>query len=104
MNQWLLITLLAVTTYLSRVIGVEIMAGRKLSPTLRLYFSYLPVGIITALIIKQILVPVNGQPAVSLPVLIGCLATAIAIKKIKVFLPAIIIGVIAGLLARYFLT
>lgn len=38
LNNWILIGLLSVSTYISRIIGVEIMAGRKMSSTLRLYF------------------------------------------------------------------
>lgn len=105
LNHWTLIGLLSVSTYISRIIGVEIMAGRKMSPTLRLYFNYISVGIISALIIKQILVPMDGgQLDISFPVLIGCLSTAVTIKIIKIFLPSVAIGVIIGLLARYFLT
>ncbi len=75
-----------------------------MSATLRLYFNYVPIGIISALIIKQILVPTNGQLAISFPVLIGCLSTAITIKIIKMFLPAIMIGAIIGWLARYLIS
>ena len=103
LNHWLLIGLLSVSTYLSRILGVEMMAGREMSPSLRLYFNYVPVAIIAALIIKQILVPVDGQLVISLPVLIGCLSTAMAIKIVKMFLPSIIIGGMAGLFVRYLL-
>jgi branched-subunit amino acid transport protein len=78
------------------------MAGRKMSSTLRLYFNYVPVGIISALIIKQILIPTDGQLNISFPVLIGCLSTAITIKIIKRFLPSVVIGVMIGMLVRYF--
>ncbi|MEA1961022.1 MAG: AzlD domain-containing protein [Bacillota bacterium] len=101
LDHWILIGLLAVSTYISRIFGVEIMAEREMSPTLRLYFSYVPVAIMSALVVKQILVPTDGQLVISLPVLIGCLATAIAIKKLNAFLPSVVIGVIIGLLARY---
>jgi branched-subunit amino acid transport protein len=102
-NHWLLISLLSVSTFLSRIIGVEIMAGREMNPTLRLYFNYVPVAIISALIINQMLTTTNGQIVISFPVLIGCLATAITIKIIKRFLPSVVIGIAIGLLARYFL-
>lgn len=101
LNNWILIGLLSVTTFISRMIGLEIMAVREISPTLRLYFNYVPVGIITALIVKQILVPTNGQLVISFPVLIGCIATAIAIRLIKTFLPSVMIGAFIGWLARY---
>lgn len=104
LNHWILIGLLSVSTYMSRIIGVEIMAGRKMSSTLRLYFNYMPIGIISALIIKQILVPTDGQLTISISVLIGCLSTAIAAKVIKTFLPPVLIGMSIGLLVRYFLT
>lgn len=102
LNNWILIILLAITTFLSRIIGLEIMARQKMNPTLRLYFSYVPVAIISALIVTQILSTPNGQLIISYPVLISCLATAIAIKTIKMFLPSAIIGIAIGLLTRYF--
>ncbi|MGF7057939.1 AzlD domain-containing protein [Brassicibacter mesophilus] len=104
LSRWILIGLLSVSTYISRIIGVEIMSGREMSPTLRLYFNYVPVGVISALIIKQIFVPVDGQLIISLPILIGCLFTAIAVKKVKMFLPSVVFGAIVGLLTRYFFT
>ncbi|WP_261134010.1 AzlD domain-containing protein [Bacillus sp. Marseille-Q3570] len=100
-NHWLLISFLSVTTYISRIIGVEFMAGREMSPTLRLYFNYVPVGILTALIIKQIFTPVDGQLVISLPVLLGCFFSATGMKLFKNFLPAVVLGVIGGLLTRY---
>lgn len=104
LNNWVIIGLLAFSTYISRILGLKIMAGLEMSPTLRLYFNYVPVGIISALIIKQILVPVGGQLVISLPVLIGCISTAIAVKKTKMFLPSVILGGIIGLLTRYYFT
>lgn len=101
-NVWLFIGLLAVSTYLSRIIGLEIMAGRKMSPALHLYFQYVPVGIISALIIKQIFVPTDGQLSLSFPVLIGCVSTAFAILTTKRFLPSVGIGILVGWLVRYF--
>ncbi len=103
LDHWILIGLLSVTTYISRIIGVEIMAGREMSPALRLYFNCVPAAIISALLIKQILVPADGQLVISVPVLIGCISSAIIIKVTKSFLPAVVIGVMAGLFARYFL-
>lgn len=104
LEHWILIGLLAVSTYISRIIGIEIMAGREMSATLRLYFNYVPVGIISALIIKQILVPTDGQLAISFPVLIGCLATAITIRIVKIFLPSVMTGAIIGWLTRYLIS
>lgn len=105
LNHWILIGLLSISTYLSRIIGVEIMAGRQMSPTLSIYFSYVPVGIISALIIKQILIPTDGgQLDISFSVLIGCLSTAIIIRKTKMFLLSVVMGAMIGLLARYFLS
>lgn len=60
LNNWILIGLLSVFTYISRIIGIEIMAVGEMNSSLRLYFNYVPVGIMSALIIKQILVPMNG--------------------------------------------
>ncbi|MBS4201995.1 AzlD domain-containing protein [Bacillus sp. FJAT-49732] len=101
MLNWILIGLLAVSTFLSRIIGVSVMAGREMNPTLRLYFSYVPIAIMSALIVKQIFITTNEQLVISLPVLIACLAAAVSIKLTKVFLPSVVIGVLFGLLARY---
>lgn len=101
-NHWILIGLLSIITYLSRMAGIELMAKRKMSPTVSLYFQYVPVAIISALIIKQIFVPINGELVISLPILVGCLATAIAIRLIKVFLPSVFIGAVIGMVSRYF--
>lgn len=100
-NNWILIGLLSLSTYITRIAGIELMAERKMSPTLRLYFNYVPIGIISALIIKQILVPAHGHLVISFPVLIGCISAAIAIKILKMFLPSIIIGGVFGWIARY---
>lgn len=52
-KHWILVGLLTVSTFLSRIIGLEIMARREMNPTLRLYFSYIPVAIMAALIIIE---------------------------------------------------
>nr|WP_281243503.1 AzlD domain-containing protein [Evansella caseinilytica] len=90
-------------TYLSRIIGVEIMAGRERKPALRIYFHYVPIAVISVLIVREILTPGDGQSVISLPVLLGCLATAAATKLLKSFLPAVVIGLVVGLSVRYFL-
>ncbi|MGI6451291.1 MAG: AzlD domain-containing protein [Desulfitobacteriia bacterium] len=103
LNPWLLIGLLFLVTYGSRIIGIEIMAGRKMSPSLRLYFNYVPIAVITAIIVKQVLIPVDGELTISLPVLIGGFFTAAANLLTKRFLPSVLIGIIIGLAVRYFL-
>ncbi|WKB36573.1 AzlD domain-containing protein [Terrilactibacillus sp. S3-3] len=102
LNNWLLIGLVSVTTYLSRIAGVQVVAGRKLNAGMRLYFNFVPIAIISALLIKQIFIPVQSHLAVSYPVLIGCLATTITITRFKMFLPSVAIGIFAGWLTRYF--
>lgn len=102
LNHWILVGLLFVFTYISRIIGIEIMAGREMSSTLRLYFNYVPIAIIAALIVKQVLVPIDGQITISLPVLIGGFFTIIINKVTKNFLLSVIVGIIFGLVVRYF--
>lgn len=103
LNQWMLIGVLAVSTYLSRIIGVEIMAGRKMRPALRLYLNYVPIAIISALIVKQVFIPSEGHLDLSFPVLISCISTAIVIKITKKFLLSTVIGILIGILSRYLL-
>ncbi|RYL93087.1 AzlD domain-containing protein [Sporolactobacillus sp. THM7-4] len=102
-SQWLLIIMLAAVTYFSRILGITVMAGRKLHPVIRLYFNYVPTAIIVALIIKQIFVPSNGHLVLSLPVLAACLAGGLSILLVKKFLPSVVIGVVIGILVRYLL-
>ena len=98
-DVWLFIGLLAVSTYLSRIVGPEIMAGRRMSSALRLYFEQVPVGIMPALIIKRLFTPADGH--LTVPVLVGCLATATAIPTTKRFLPSLLIGILAGWTVRH---
>lgn len=53
LDPWLLIGSLAVLTYISRIIGLRLMAGREMNAALRSYFGYVPVGIIAALIDRK---------------------------------------------------
>ncbi|WP_052364003.1 AzlD domain-containing protein [Geomicrobium sp. JCM 19037] len=54
-QQWLLIIGLAISTYISRLIGLEAMARIKASPLVELYFRYIPASMITALIVVQMM-------------------------------------------------
>lgn len=101
-NHWILIGILSIATYLSRIIGLEFMAGRTMSPAMRLYFQFVPTAIMSALIVKQIWVPADGQLQLSFPVLIGCLAAAVAMKAMNQFLSAVVIGIFIGWLVRHF--
>ncbi|MCQ2010229.1 AzlD domain-containing protein [Sporolactobacillus sp. STSJ-5] len=102
LNQWFLIGALALVTYLSRVIGLEFMSRWKMNPTLRLYFNYVPIAIIAALLVKQIVLPFHGGLTLSIPVLLSCIGTAVMILLTKRFLPSVIVGVVIGVLFRYF--
>ncbi|WP_052398585.1 AzlD domain-containing protein [Geomicrobium sp. JCM 19039] len=54
-QQWLLIIGLAISTYISRLIGLEAMTRIKASPLVELYFRYIPASMITALIVVQMM-------------------------------------------------
>ncbi|QTM99100.1 AzlD domain-containing protein [Sediminibacillus dalangtanensis] len=99
-HDWILIGLLAVSTYFSRIIGTAFMAGRELGPALRRYFDFLPIAIITSLILKQMIIPVNNQLTLSIPVLIGSLVTAVILRISSRFLPSLLTGMLAGILIR----
>ncbi|WP_079494299.1 hypothetical protein [Maledivibacter halophilus] len=66
------------------------MVGRKMNPTLCLYFNYVAAAIMSDLIIKQVLTISNGHVGISFSSLIGCIATTIAIKSTKLFLPSVL--------------
>ncbi|MDN4619071.1 AzlD domain-containing protein [Paenibacillus sp. PsM32] len=103
-EQWILILVLCIVTFLSRLIGVEMMAGRILHPTLRLYFNYVPIAMMVALIVDQIVITDQGSTSISLPIIGGAVAATLMIKVTRSFLPTVIIGVLVGLGIRYLLS
>lgn len=102
-EPWILIMALCIMTFLSRFIGVEMMAGRVLNPTLRLYFNFVPIAIMVALIVDQIFTTDHGSSSISLPILGGSIAAALMIKVTRSFLPTVVVGVLIGLGIRYLL-
>lgn len=102
LDIWFLIIFLAIITYTTRIIGIIFMGNRKMNPTIELYFSYVPAGIIASLIVSQLFVKDSNIP-ISIPVLAGGFMTIILIKTTKSFLLSIVIGIIVGTLTRYFL-
>lgn len=102
-EQWILIIVLCIVTFLSRLIGVEMMAGRAMNPTLRLYFKYVPIAIMAALIVDQMFSNNNGATTISLPVLGGCIAATSMILWKRSFLLTVMVGVVIGLSIRYLL-
>lgn len=98
--NWVLIAALAIGTYASRVIGVEIMANKEMGNTAKVYFSFVPLGIITALVVKQVTVQVDSGLTISWPMVFACLVTGVAIKLNKSFLFAVISGFAAGMMIR----
>lgn len=102
-EPWVLIIVLCIVTFLSRLMGVEIMAGRVLNPTLRLYFNFVPIAIMVALIVDQIFTTNHGSSSISLPILGGSIAAALMIKVTRSFLLTVVIGILVGLGIRYWL-
>lgn len=80
------------------------MAGRILHPTLRLYFNYVPIAMMVALIVDQIVRTDQGSTSISLPIVGGSIAATLMIKVTRSFLPTVIIGVLVGLGIRYLLS
>lgn len=102
-KNWFLILALAALTYISRVAGVRVMAGRKLPPMARRYFQYVPVAVMASLVASQAVTGARGRLGVSLPVLAACLAAAAVMRFSRQFLPAVGAGIAAGLLVRFLL-
>ncbi|GAF15781.1 hypothetical protein JCM19046_180 [Bacillus sp. JCM 19046] len=100
-EQWLLIGLLAIVVFGIRVIGLEWLGKRTFPPLLKRFFYYVPIGIMTALLVKHVLVsPDSTSLALSLPVLITCLGTGLSYFWTKRFLLSVVIGVVLGLAVR----
>lgn len=102
-EHWILIAIIAVLTYASRVIGIELMAGRKLNATVRMYLNHVPIAIMVVLILKQMVTPSDGQLVLSVPVLASCLATILVMNRFKSFLPSFAVGIAVGICVRYWL-
>lgn len=103
MNNWILIIVLALMTYSSRVMGLELMSGRNIRPSFRLYLNYVPIAIISALVIKEIFTVENGRLTFSPVVFFACLLAALIMKKSSNLLLSILSGILFGVGLRFFL-
>lgn len=101
-QQWLLIIGLAISTYISRLIGLEAMTRIKASPLVELYFRYIPASMITALIVVQMMSPENGHTYISIPVLIASIVGMLTMLRSKSLLLSLITGILSGMGVRYF--
>lgn len=71
------ITLMALTTYVARVLGVWLLAGRALPPLTQRFLQHLGVGMIAALVVPS---AINGDKARLLGVVIAA-GLMIVIRK-----------------------
>lgn len=100
-EQWLLIVLLALVVFAIRIIGLEWLGKMEFPPMLKDFFYYVPIGIIAALLVKQVLV--SGESTaltVSIPVLTTCLVTGVSFYLSNRFLLSVFLGVLLGLAVR----
>ncbi|WP_066371947.1 AzlD domain-containing protein [Neobacillus fumarioli] len=102
-NNWLLIIILAILTYISRIAGIEALIGRQVNSRVQMYLNYVPAGAISALVASQLFYIKNGKISLSFPVIVAGIIVAICMKIFKSFLLSVIIGVIAGSLITHFI-
>lgn len=100
-NVMLLILMLFILTYGSRLIGLVIFTSVTLSPNTKRYFSYIPVSIMVALLMQQLVVYDGKAFSFSLPVLVGGFICASFMKLKENFMLAMVLGMASGLLVRY---
>ncbi len=102
----LLVVLMAVVTYMPRVIPVLVLSRRKLPEPVERWLSYVPVAVLAALLTPVLIAPegtvdlaVTTNPAfwVSIPVLVIALFT-------RNLFATVFFGMIMIALLRYFLT
>ncbi|MFB4212354.1 AzlD domain-containing protein [Shouchella sp. JSM 1781072] len=102
-DQWLLIGLLAIIVFSIRFIGLNLLGNIKLNRTAELYFQYVPVAILTTLLMKQVLtIEKTSSTLISYPTLLVCLCTGLIFYFSKRFFLSVVIGVLAGVLTRTF--
>ena len=101
-----LVVLMAVVTYIPRVIPVLVLSRRKLPEPVERWLSYVPVAVLAALLTPVLIAPegtvdlaVTTNPAfwVSIPVLVIALFT-------RNLFATVFFGMIMIALLRYFLT
>lgn len=100
-NIVILILILFALTYSSRLLGLELFSAVTLSPLTKRYFNYVPVAIMVALLMKQLIHYDGKTSSLSLPVLVGGLVCTVVMKFKENFLLAMLLGMAAGLLIRY---
>lgn len=105
MDGKLLIVMIGMTavTFLPRVLPITLLAGRKLPPLLTIWLSFVPVAVLSALVLPDLLL-VNGQLCLhwdnrfllaTFPTLIVCWLT-------KSLFGALAVGMTTLALIRYF--
>ena len=96
----LLIITLAIITYLSRLIGLEVMTKIHVTPAIKTYLQFVPISIITALVVIQIMTPEGGLTYVSIPITIAAISSGVTMFFSKSLPFALIIGMVCGIVTR----
>ncbi len=102
MSVWLLIVILAVITYLSRVVAIESLVDKHLHPVFERYLRLIGPAVLSSLLVSQLITtgPQAFHVALSLPVTMGVVMTILTSRKTGNFLLSVIVGVICGLIMR----
>ncbi|EZH66927.1 hypothetical protein DH09_03015 [Bacillaceae bacterium JMAK1] len=95
-----LIVVLAVITYMSRLIGLEIMTKINVTPAIKTYLQYVPISIITALVVIQIMTPEGNLTYFSIPITIAAVSSGVTMFLSKSLALSLIVGMICGIVTR----
>lgn len=102
LEMFLLIIGCAIVTWIPRVLPFAFMKKVKL-PTLMLrWLAYIPICILSALVISNLFVKKNGYVLINWPIFIAAIPTLIVALWTKSLSLTVIVGVVAMAIIQYF--
>ena len=78
LKLWIIIAIVGVLNYLSRLSFIAIFARRRVPPLLGRAFRYVPAAMLTALVLPMVVTPATGDPALaSMPKIVAALVAGV---------------------------
>jgi branched-subunit amino acid transport protein len=101
MSTFLLILAMGAVTYLTRVVPLLALHGRRLSPLARRFLEGFPVAVLAAFVAPLVLAP-NGSLALSVhnPQLVAAIPSILVALRTKNLLLTVVVGAAVVVIAR----
>lgn len=104
LSTLLLIAACALVTFVPRVVPFVIVRNLVLPPALMKWLSYIPVCLLTALIVQGVVEETGSVPSIHWSNLMALLPTLFVALRTKSLLGTVVTGMISAALVRWFLS